>query len=282
MSARLCRLWMLGAAPLLLAGCVPTRPSWHDDQAILDRCKVPVYISRTAAGTQCLSQCEERGIQCATFCDNILCVCECHEAETVCIEGCPDLVSEQEIEKQRAVNAKYKKKLEEMEAKLEAEALKTMNAEQWEVRKTMDPEQWQAQLDQHKLSGWYLMAPPPQWSRSTRLPTTKPDLNAPLNRWDTFDVFGNAEQCETGRLNAPARLRKLQNEFKSSQTEAQQEARLRDIEKKMNWPKGFIRALGRYHDVQPSFAKCIASDDPRLKGSLCGSLPLYSQVRRRA
>ena len=89
MSARLCRLWMLGAALLLPAGCVPTRPSWHDDQAILDRCKVPVYISRTAAGTQCLSQCEERGIQCATFCHNILCVCECNEAETVCIEGCP-------------------------------------------------------------------------------------------------------------------------------------------------------------------------------------------------
>jgi hypothetical protein len=266
-TLRLCRLWMFGTALLLLAGCAPTRPSRSIDQAILDHCKVPVYISRTAAGTQCLSQCEERGIQCGAFCHDILCVCECHEAETVCIEGCPDLVSEQEIEKQRILNAEYKKKLEEMEAKIEAEALTSMSAEQWEVRKTMDAEQWQAQLDQHKLTGWYLMAPPPQWSRSTRLPTTKPDFNAPLRRWHTFDVFGNAEQCETGRLNAPARLRKLQNQFKSSQTEAQQEARLRDIEKENGWPKGFIRALGRYDDVRLSFAKCIASDDPRLKGT---------------
>ena len=155
----------------------------------------------------------------------------------------PDLVSEQAIEKQQAENAKYKKEIEELEAKMEAEALKTMNAEQWEVRKTMDPEQWQAQLDQHKLSGWYLMAPPPQWSRSTRLPTTKPDLNAPLNRWHTFDVFGNAEQCEIGRLNAPARLRKLQNEFKSSQTEARAESKTARHRKENELAKGLYQGF---------------------------------------
>jgi hypothetical protein len=115
------------------------------------------------------------------------------------------------------------------------------------------------------LTGWYLMVPPPKLDPLTRLPTTEPNFDAPLNLWTTFEIFDSAQQCTTGKMNAPAQNQRLLDEFKSSESKEQQEIRAREIERKFNQPKGRFDASAKYERLRPSFAECIASDDPRLR-----------------
>src|SRR5208282_990037 len=111
------------------------------------------------------------------------------------------------------------------------------------------------------LVGWYLMVPPPTVDLSTRLPTTKPNLDAPLRYWDTFGNFDSAQDCESARLNAPANNRYLSEMFKTPQTPQQREQVNRELEKKNNWSKGWLSAWGKYEEIRPSFAECFATDD---------------------
>lgn len=113
--------------------------------------------------------------------------------------------------------------------------------------------------------GWYLMVPPPSVDPSTRLPTTKPNLDAPLKYWEKFQDFDSAQDCDSARLNAPANNRYLRERFKTSQTPQQREQLERELEMKNHWQKGFLSAWGRYEEIRPDFAECFATDDPRLK-----------------
>jgi hypothetical protein len=78
------------------------------------------------------------------------------------------------------------------------------------------------------LVGWYLMTPPPIGEAPRRV-----DANAPISKWLVVGSFDTAEQCETSRLD-------LQNDYPNDPTAV---------------------ALAKQS------LKCIATDDPRLKGN---------------
>jgi len=86
-----------------------------------------------------------------------------------------------------------------------------------------------------------------------------------LRYWQTFENFDSAQECEIARLNAPDQNRYLTERFKTSQTTQEREQVNRELEKKNNWPKGWLSAWGKYEEIRPNFAECFATDDPRLK-----------------
>ena len=95
------------------------------------------------------------------------------------------------------------------------------------------------------LVGWYLMAPPlikvgPD-PRDARRDRVVPDSDAPLLKWNWAGSFDSIDACQ----------RKQEKEIvKAQKLELAQPAAKRDRSVEMDFWK----------------ARCIASDDPRLKG----------------
>lgn len=87
------------------------------------------------------------------------------------------------------------------------------------------------------LIGWYLMVPP-----LVEAPY-KIDMEAPLTSWKVHQKFDSEEQCDKSLTSAQA---------KYNQTATA--------------PLGTIKKGSRAFALQMTFAQCIASDDPRLKG----------------
>jgi hypothetical protein len=87
------------------------------------------------------------------------------------------------------------------------------------------------------LIGWYLMAPP-QYVFPSGHGTTKVEKDAPMDKWDTYQVFDTADACKL-------------------QLEAWQEGAIKRLKHHRDFDQTLI-------DNQSFFAQCIASDDPRL------------------
>jgi hypothetical protein len=96
------------------------------------------------------------------------------------------------------------------------------------------------------LVGWYLMMPPLRPPQSIRWSEGKFQVDtltpAPLSQWTIVDSFDSARECRESHLKLlNDRLVKL------------------DHDRIMNSVKGYIQIEQAYN------AKCVASDDPRLK-----------------
>jgi hypothetical protein len=87
------------------------------------------------------------------------------------------------------------------------------------------------------LVGWYLMMPPPYWSK------TNP-RNAPLKEWTLFGRYDSAQECSDER---------------SKMIRVQSMALLSDL------AEGVSDANRPSLSLDFKHAQCIASDDPRLK-----------------
>ena len=85
--------------------------------------------------------------------------------------------------------------------------------------------------------GWYLMMPPPYWSK------TNP-RNAPLGQWTLFGRYDSAQECSDER---------------TKMIRVQYMALLSDLAEDVSDPNRPSLSLDFKH------ARCIASDDPRLK-----------------
>ena len=87
------------------------------------------------------------------------------------------------------------------------------------------------------LVGWYLMVPPPQSFENHKL--GPPDLMAPLSSWRQEDQFDRVKDCEGSMLKTKVYFANL----------------------KTNGDAGIVNNVKAWMG-----ARCIASDDPRLKG----------------
>jgi hypothetical protein len=87
------------------------------------------------------------------------------------------------------------------------------------------------------LVGWYLMMPPPYWSK------TNP-RNVPLKEWTLFGRYDSAQECSDER---------------SKMIRVQSMALLSDLAESVSDANRPSLSLDFKH------AQCIASDDPRLK-----------------
>jgi hypothetical protein len=96
------------------------------------------------------------------------------------------------------------------------------------------------------LAGWYLMVPPPLASNPN-----KPDLSAPLSKWTVRKKTVTAAQCQAHR-DAGILLEHDPNFRQYAEITARQKGQIFSIEKLRDF-------------TEPQ--KCIASDDPHLKGN---------------
>src|SRR5579862_345885 len=112
------------------------------------------------------------------------------------------------------------------------------------------------------LVGWYLMAPPPQIDPKTGLPTGHTNLLVPFKYWENEGSFDSAKECSAEKWSNFSLLLKL-SEKPVHLTEQQEEHIDRDILKR---PKGWSHALGNCSLFRAGDAKCVATDDLRLKG----------------
>jgi hypothetical protein len=106
------------------------------------------------------------------------------------------------------------------------------------------PNAWAAQ-------GWYLMHPP------VNEKTLKYDLNVPLRQWKQMSARDSARECEAAKLNLIKDYRNSLNEAQNEVASNQDKARSDDLK---NW----VRYQGENLTAAMA-ARCIASDDPRLK-----------------
>jgi hypothetical protein len=86
------------------------------------------------------------------------------------------------------------------------------------------------------LVAWYLMVPP-----LVNAPY-KIDMETPVLNWKVYQTFSSEEECRKAQASAQAKY-----------------------EPTADAPVGTIQKGTRAFALQMSFAKCIASDDPRLK-----------------
>ncbi len=116
------------------------------------------------------------------------------------------------------------------------------------------------------LVGWYLMTPPPEINLATHLPTGRPDLSAPFRFWQDDGSFDSAKECNAeleSNLNGIMQLEiKIHKEHRSEQQES---ALDEQMDQQLHSPKGFSHGLHHYGLTAAENARCIASDDPRLK-----------------
>ncbi len=89
------------------------------------------------------------------------------------------------------------------------------------------------------LVGWYLMTAPPSLPSGDTI-----DLNAPLNRWLTYNTFDSAAQCEKARTYVHDR----------AATIVAESVRLT--------PGRPVGLKGAAESLR--MAQCVATDDPRL------------------
>ena len=96
------------------------------------------------------------------------------------------------------------------------------------------------------LVGWYLMMPPMLGGNPPIYETPRPDLNAPLGSWLVAEVFDTAAQC---------------NEALATDREVPPNLDVRKLTAKQ-----FAEIQNSKKGLWASSDRCVASDDPRLKG----------------
>ena len=96
---------------------------------------------------------------------------------------------------------------------------------------------------------WYLMMPP-----TVTMNSNGPDLSAPLSKWVTGEEMNTLSMCEKKRKK---NIFLEHNPYFLFQqyTDAEKSAR----------PKGYVFNIAKIQEFADT-QKCIASDDPRLKG----------------
>lgn len=102
------------------------------------------------------------------------------------------------------------------------------------------------------LVGWYLMLPPPhtEYAQSGQILDVRADDEAPLSEWAIARSYDTAAQCMAEK---DARIAELKPRVKP------------DILPKQNSVQELFGQ--RLLDQQNAMARCIATDDPRLKGN---------------
>lgn len=104
------------------------------------------------------------------------------------------------------------------------------------------------------LVGWYWLAPPLIFTASRESPSGKlangVGAYLPLNQWDNIRAFDHADECETARSD-------MLDSIVGVAARAEKSAQLSAARKRAN------KAVWAEWDL----SVCIASDDPRLKGS---------------
>ena len=94
--------------------------------------------------------------------------------------------------------------------------------------------------------GWYLMLPPPD------LPPLYDNAEAPIKKWQQYESFDSAKECENGRMRHINNSISLESRFEKLQGKGK-----KDYSIQVEMAKGeFSKAMS---------ALCIATDDPRLK-----------------
>ena len=113
--------------------------------------------------------------------------------------------------------------------------------------------------------GWYLLSPPPEINPKTGLPTGDTNLLAPFKSWSNFGSFDSAKECTAQKWSNFTLLLKISEKPDGVHLTEQEEEHIdRDILKK---PKGWSHALRHFALYAAGDAKCIATDDPRLKSN---------------
>jgi hypothetical protein len=114
------------------------------------------------------------------------------------------------------------------------------------------------------LVGWYLMTPPPEINPVTHL--RRLALSAPFGYWQDEGSFDSAKECNAAlESNIKWHMQvaaKIYNEHRSDQQESTLDEQMDQVS---NSPKGFSHGLRHYGLTAAENARCIASDDPRLK-----------------
>jgi hypothetical protein len=123
------------------------------------------------------------------------------------------------------------------------------------------------------LVGWYLMVPPLG-------PNGSIDPNAPLSRWEQYEGHDNAAACEVAHSQlldlADVIQRRVQkseesltqklNGISREQVENANPDKLKEFERKLDEARAGVKRIQNYVDGDRA-SKCVASDDPRLKGN---------------
>jgi hypothetical protein len=99
------------------------------------------------------------------------------------------------------------------------------------------------------LLGWYLMRPPP-----LAMNPNSPDLSAPLSNWEASQEMTTLSMCENER--------KIEIALEHNPYSLYQQ--YIDAEKAKP-PKGYVFSIAKMQEFADA-EKCVASDDPRLKG----------------
>jgi hypothetical protein len=103
------------------------------------------------------------------------------------------------------------------------------------------------------LVGWYLMVPP-QLVVGGRVLSY--DLNAPFSKWEQGGSFDSAEECNRGW----AQHLDLANNLANAPT-SEHDLRKYGVTRKQDKVFSYVQIEAA------RMARCIASDDPRLKGN---------------
>lgn len=124
------------------------------------------------------------------------------------------------------------------------------------------------------LIGWYLMTPPPKFDPATHLAVPGAvDIYAPFKFWDQRKIFDSAQECEAAQRSFAeedrqfmARLHKEEpGWFKHEHDQGYEKTQDAKIDRELGLPKGSTWSLKDFWSVRNDYARCVATDDPRLK-----------------
>lgn len=108
-------------------------------------------------------------------------------------------------------------------------------------------------------AGWYLMMPPllekSGWEPFRGgLSRWEPDPAVPLSKWEIHSSYDTARECEEGRIGA---VRLAEDILKREKDQSQKLGMAPETSRTYRVGDGYRKAL--------DYAKCLATDDPRLK-----------------
>jgi hypothetical protein len=120
------------------------------------------------------------------------------------------------------------------------------------------------------LVGWYLMVPPPYFEKyATSLGLWQVNEDAPISQWGTVRNYDSASECEQHRASAAsaaaadARIPAM----KSATSEAQGKL-AHKLLKELTDPSSRSDEVNKILIAKGlNIGRCIATDDPRLKGN---------------
>ena len=107
-------------------------------------------------------------------------------------------------------------------------------------------------------AAWYLMAPPcapthvvtlNDGSKTLQPAACSPDDRTPLSKWESIGSFTTADMCDAQKL---------------AVTTLRNRAYLQELDRTNNPADPTVLTFRREYD-QMSYARCVASDDPKLK-----------------